>query len=341
MGVVDRPIRCLPSHPHPPKLKEEPKVLPQVSGVPVHLSSFQTSHRPSGLYNNCKRGEADDPHQGNQTSPIPGRLADQGSVSGRSEHSGSGRSDSVLRVDNKSGEIRTKTCSSVFVCGLRVPSRFSPCKTHTREMAQTSGFDPTTQVKTCFDCKMFDVANWVARLNGKDGSGGTPSHEALSVSPQQALEISSVTGQPPSLDRGHFSTPRLVAESHKRDERCRPSSQRTQYPTLYRRPKRRLGCSLRANLYKGSVVRQGKKATHKCSRAEVSLAHQRFKDQCQNQTVLVTTDNSTVVAYINTQGGTPLWCHQYKITLKARHIPGCLNVMADLLSRSNQVQSTK
>ena len=42
----------------------------------------------------------------------------------------------------------------------------------------------------------------------------------------------------------------------------------TQYPTLYRRLKRSLGHSLRANLYKVSVVRQGKKATHKCSRAE-------------------------------------------------------------------------
>ena len=31
-------------------------------------------------------------------------------------------------------------------------------------MAQTSGFDPTSQVKTCFDCKMFDVTNWVACL---------------------------------------------------------------------------------------------------------------------------------------------------------------------------------
>ena len=85
----------------------------------------------------------------------------------------------------------------------------------------------------------------------------------------------------------------------------------------------------------------------------VSLALQRFKDQCQNQTVLVATDNSTVVAYINKQGGTHsaemcallwkimTWCHHYQITLKARHIPGCLNVMADLLSRSNQVQSTE
>ena len=77
----------------------------------------------------------------------------------------------------------------------------------------------------------------------------------------------------------------------------------------------------------------------------VSLALQRFQDQCQNQTVLVATDNSTVVAYINKQGGTHLvkmcallwkfmtWCHHYHITLKARHIPGCLNMMTDLLSR--------
>ena len=31
------------------------------------------------------------------------------------------------------------------------------------------------------------------------------------------------------------------------------------------------------------------------------------------------------------------WCHYFHITLKARHIPGCLNVM----SRSNHVQSTE
>ena len=94
-------------------------------------------------------------------------------------------------------------------------------------MAQTSGFDPMTQVKTCFDCKMFDVANWVACLNGENGPGGTPSHETLSVSSQGALEKSSVAGQPPSLDRNHFCTPRLVTESPKHDERCRPSSQKT------------------------------------------------------------------------------------------------------------------
>ena len=222
--------------PDPPKLKEIPKVLPQVTGVPVHLPSFWTSHSPPGLYNDRKRSEVNGPLQRTQTSPIPGRLADQVPVSGGSpsEHSDSGRPNPVLGVDNKSGKIRTETYSGVFVRGLRIPSRFSPCKTHSREMAQTSGFDPTTQVKTCFDCKMFDVANWVACLNGENGPGGTPSHEALSVSSQGALEIFSVTGQPPSLDRNDFCTSRLVVEPHKRDDRCGPSSQKPQHPTLYR-----------------------------------------------------------------------------------------------------------
>ena len=60
------------------------------------------------------------------------------------------------------------------------------------------------------------------------------------------------------------------------------------------------------------------------------------------------TDNTTVVAYIDKQGGTHshlllqlvenlfLWFQTQDITLRARHIPGCLNVIADHLSQPNQ-----
>ena len=247
VGIVDRPVGRIPSHPHPSKLKEVPKVLLQGPGVPVHLPSFRTGHSPPGLYDDRKGSETNGPLKRTQNSPIPGRLADQVPVPGgiSKGHTDSGRPNPILELDNQPGKIRTETYSGVFVRGLRIPPRFSPCKTHSREMAQTSGFDPTTQVKTCFDCKMFDVSNWVASLNGENGPGGTPSHEALSVSSQGALEISSVAGQPPSLDRSHCSPPKLVAKPLKCDERRRPSSQGPQYPTLYRRLKRRLGRSLR------------------------------------------------------------------------------------------------
>jgi ribonuclease HI len=69
--------------------------------------------------------------------------------------------------------------------------------------------------------------------------------------------------------------------------------------------------------------------------------------------ILVATDNSTVVAYVNKQGGTrsrDLWeetkpllilAIHNKWNLKARHIPGRLNVIADQLSRAGQVLPTE
>ena len=81
----------------------------------------------------------------------------------------------------------------------------------------------------------------------------------------------------------------------------------------------------------------------------VFLALRSFEPLCLNQIVLVATDNTTVIAYINKQGGMKSgslcallwrllsWCHPRGIVLRARHIPGRLNVIADKLSRHNQV----
>ena len=201
---------------------------------------------------------------------------------------------------------------------------------------------------------MFDVTNWVACLNGGNGPGGTSSHEDLSVSAQGALEISSVIGQPPSLDRNHFRTPRVVAESHKYDESCRPSSQIPQYPTLYRCLKRSLGYSLRASFYKRSVIRQGKNATHKCSRAEGGFSGpSKFQGPvskpnsvgCYGQLNSSSLHKQTRRNPLGRDVHSPVEDHDLVPSLpdsvKARHIPGFLNVMADLLSRSNQVHSTE
>ena len=77
----------------------------------------------------------------------------------------------------------------------------------------------------------------------------------------------------------------------------------------------------------------------------VFLALKEFQDLCIHKIVLVATDNTTVVSYINKEGGMrsgPLcallwrilpWCTRNQVTLKARHIPFQLNVVADKLSR--------
>ena len=85
----------------------------------------------------------------------------------------------------------------------------------------------------------------------------------------------------------------------------------------------------------------------------VFLALKEFRDLFVNQIVLVATDNTTVIAYINKEGGMRsgslcallwrilTWCSQRQVTLKARHIPGRLNVIADKLSRLGQTIQTE
>ena len=142
----------------------------------------------------------------------------------------------------------------------------------------------------------------------KNGPRGTTPHEALPVSPKGALEISSVAGQPPSLDRSHLCTPGLASNEG-------------------------WGAHLEQSSTRGLWSPQEKRLyINVLELKAVSLALRHFNDQCQDQTVLVATDNSTVVAYINKQGGTHsaqmcallwrimTWCHHFHITLKARHI---------------------
>ncbi|MCP4366244.1 MAG: hypothetical protein GY800_13240, partial [Planctomycetes bacterium] len=81
----------------------------------------------------------------------------------------------------------------------------------------------------------------------------------------------------------------------------------------------------------------------------VHLALKQFLPALAGKSVLISTDNQSAVAYINKKGGTrsyPLcrlaehlwyWAMQNNIQLKARHIPGVTNILADALSRSTQV----
>ena len=70
-----------------------------------------------------------------------------------------------------------------------------------------------------------------------------------------------------------------------------------------------------------------------------------FESRVMGRNILVQSDNSTVVAYVNRQGGTRsrslcvsalrliAWCRDRGIILSAVHIPGVVNLLADDLSR--------
>ena len=103
----------------------------------------------------------------------------------------------------------------------------------------------------------------------------------------------------------------------------------------------------------GNWTRSDRKLHFNCLKLKaVIFALQHWAPLLQSHQVMIATDNSTVVSYINKQGGTRsptllcltvdlfLWLESQNIIMRARHIPGCLNVIADHLSRPNQPIST-
>jgi hypothetical protein len=85
----------------------------------------------------------------------------------------------------------------------------------------------------------------------------------------------------------------------------------------------------------------------------VWLALRRFRPFLVGQAVQVHLDNTVAAFYINKQGGTRnpqlldltrqllLWAESQQVALRARYIPGKLNVMADSLSRRSQILTTE
>ena len=91
------------------------------------------------------------------------------------------------------------------------------------------------------------------------------------------------------------------------------------------------------------------RAPHQCTGAQGgNIGPQSLGNSITGPSCFDSADNTTVVAYINKQGGTHShlllrlvvdlfqWFQTQDITLRARHISGCLNVIADRLSRPSQ-----
>ena len=83
------------------------------------------------------------------------------------------------------------------------------------------------------------------------------------------------------------------------------------------------------------------------------LGLQAFREEVIGHHVTAMCDNSTVVAYVNKQGGTVSWAlclltsrllrwtESFAVHLDARYLPGENNVLADVLSRRGQVVGTE
>ena len=148
---------------------------------------------------------------------------------------------------------------------------------------------------------MFDVDNLVTCLNREDGPEG-----CLHIAPQGVLEISSVTGQSPSLVKDHISSHGLGANPLNMLKGSYLHPKEHNITDLHDASNAGWGAHLDQDSVKG-LRSDGEKRLriNVLELKAVFLALKQFRDQCHKQTMLIATDKSTVVAYINT-GRNPL-----------------------------------
>ena len=129
-------------------------------------------------------------------------------------------------------------------------------------------------------------------------------HETHTVASQKQLEGTRDIRK----DYPHSQVTPPTSEMVTGGEQCAHRSAITPTKTcsanIYRCIKRRVGYSLKRVHCKGRLVPSRKQTTHKPSGTKSSiLALKEFQDLCANNIVLIATDNTTVVAYINKEGG--------------------------------------
>ena len=86
MGDINRPTRRLPPSSNSPKIPKIPAICTQVSDISVHLSSIRASPSSSSVHHDSERSKTHGLITGHKDTPIFGRLADQGSISGGVSH---------------------------------------------------------------------------------------------------------------------------------------------------------------------------------------------------------------------------------------------------------------
>ena len=359
VGDLNRLQGRLLSYPHTGTIQEISEISCRASDVPVQSSALWSVHSTYGVHCGSKGGETDGPHKGiridqyldeshqtclQHTQALVTMCRDLGWL-----------------VNVEKSELEPKKvfdyqfvyATSSSRLPVRPQVRSGP--TNTGPVAEPSRKNTITALTTSLSGPAVHVPDRFANSYRETSSSRPTTYETHTVASQKPLESTRVTRIGHSFTQVPAPTFTMVAgEELQRAPRSTITPNKTCSASLYRRIKRRVGAHLNERTARGSwSLPESKLHINYLELKAVFLALKEFKDLCSNQIVLVATDNTTVVSYINKEGGMksgPLcallwriltWCTSNQVTLKARHIPGRLNVVADKLSRLVQTIQTE
>ena len=245
------------------------------------------------------------------------------------------------RLAGEFREIRTGTQTSIRLCRLPVRPQVRPGQTDSGPVAKPSGQDTSTFITTGLSSPAAHVLDRSSNSHRKARSPRPTTHETHTVASQKQLEGTRISREGYPSTKVPAPSLTMVARGRQCTSRPTITPSKTCSANFDRRIKKKKkkkkgwGAHLNEFTARGSwSVPESKLHINYLELKAVFLALKEFQNLCVGKIVLVATDNTTVVAYINKEGGMrsgPLcallwriltWCSQRQVTLKARHIPG-------------------
>ena len=323
--------------------------------LPVQGPTLWSIHSTHGVHSGGQRGQAHGLTTGYKNPPVPRRLVGESHVPPNLSpaYTVLGSSLSGTRMAGEQGKIRIGTKAGLQLRRLPVRPPGGQGQTHTRSVADLDRQNPVNTDRTGVSGSTVHVPHRPSHSNRKASPPRLTSHEAHTVALEKQLEGPRIKVIPvPKSLHPHLKW--WLEESNVlTGQPLHPLKHALQIFTDA--SNEGWGTHLDGHTARGTwSLPESKLHINHLELKAVFLALKEFRTLCCNKTILIATDNTTVVAYINKEGGGMKsgslcallwrilsWCTSQQVTLRARHIPGRLNVIADKLSRLGQINQTE
>ena len=274
VGHLHRFQRCLLPHTDTGTVQKISEISCPRSDIPIQGTAVWFVHSTLGIHCGSKGGETDGHTQGYKNPPVPRRLVGESHIPpGLSPTYTRSSSDMPgLRLAGKLGEIRAGTKASLRLCRLsiRPPVRSGP--TYTGPLAKPSRKNTWTAITTDLSSLGVHVLDRFVNSHREASSPRPSSHEANLMAFEKQLESTRIPREGNS--NSHLLAPSLTMVAGKQECTHRPTITpfKTRSANLYRRIKRRVGCSLKRAHCKWNLVTARKQAAYKLPRTQGSFS---------------------------------------------------------------------
>ena len=359
VGHIHRFQRRILPHTNSQSVQEVHAFLPPGSVLPVQSPSLWPVHSTHGVHSGHQRGQTHGTSKGYKDPPVPRRLAGESLYPRHLSpaYSNPNHTVSGTRVAGEQGKIRTGPTTGLQLRRLPVRPESGQGQTNRGTLADLDRQDQINIVGSGMPGPEIYVPHRSTHSNRKTSPLRATTHETHTVALEKQLEGPRITGKGDTGSQVPPPPSKVVAGGKQCATRSTITPSTTCSADLYRRIKRRVGRSLGRPYCKRNLVPSREQVTHKPLRAKdcISSSKRVSNPGLQQDSVDSYRQHNSGCLYQQRGVGWGVksgslcallwrilsWCTRQQVTLRARHIPGRLNVIADKLSRLGQTIQTE